>query len=641
MRVFFLLAAALTALGQTAWNEQGIVHTRLSPQAKLHSLPVSAVQLGEGFWEQRRETNRKVSIPTLYQELEGHGILDNFRRLSGAKQVARRGPLYTDSDLYKWMEAVAFEIHSGHREHEALLKRVISEVLAAQEPSGYLNTYYTGERADQRHTNMAHGHELYCLGHLLQAGVAYYRATGERTLLDCGIRFVRYLQANFGEKGKPLFEGHPEIEMALVEAYRTTGDKSLLKFAGYLLESDPRLRLRQSDLIYLFTGKPFTERTQFEGHAVRAQYAASGATDYFLETGARTYADTLDRLWDDLVNRKMYITGGTGSRASGEAFGEPYELPNELAYTESCAAIANMMWNWRMLQRTGDAKYADVIERALYNGVNSGLSLDGKLYCYRNPLELVGSQSDTIRNPWYDTTCCPPNLQRVLASLPGYFYSTASTGVFVHLFHSGTMRGKLENGTKITIEQETKYPWEGLVRLKVSPETEQEFTLFVRVPAWSERTGLTVNGESVGTIPAAGSYAPIRRKWKPGDMVELSLDMQVRHTKANARVRDNVGKVAVERGPLVYCLEGVDQPAAAAVERVALKAGAKSRWEPSLLGGVVSIEHEASAAAGDDTRLYAPATVEKRADVTVKLVPYYAFANRGTTRMIVWIPSAN
>jgi hypothetical protein len=300
-----------------------------------------------------------------------------------------------------------------------------------------------------------------------------------------------------------------------------------------------------------------------------------------------------------------------------------------------------MMWNWRMLQRTGDAKYADVIERALYNGVNSGLSLDGKLYCYRNPLELVGSQSDTIRNPWYDTTCCPPNLQRVLASLPGYFYSTASTGVFVHLFHSGTMRGKLENGTKITIEQETKYPWEGLVRLKVSPETEQEFTLFVRVPAWSERTGLTVNGESVGTIPAAGSYAPIRRKWKPGDMVELSLDMQVRHTKANARVRDNVGKVAVERGPLVYCLEGVDQPAAAAVERVALKAGAKSRWEPSLLGGVVSIEHEASAAAGDDTRLYAPATVEKRADVTVKLVPYYAFANRGTTRMIVWIPSAN
>jgi DUF1680 family protein len=298
-----------------------------------------------------------------------------------------------------------------------------------------------GDNASQRHTATARNHELYCLGHMLQAGIAWHRATGDRKLLDVGVRMVEYLLRDFGPVKKPIFEGHPEIELSLVELYRSTGDRRFLDFAGYLLEGDPRNieKVRASDLVYLFTIKPFTERTKLEGHAVRAMYACSGATDYYLETGDRKYWNVLTNLWQDMVDGKMYLTGGVGSRAAGEAFGDPYELPNRQAYTESCAAIGTMFWNWRMLQATGDAKFMDTFERSLYNGANSGLSLSGSLYCYRNPLDLVGDPNDRIRNPWYTTTCCPPNLQRVLASLPGYFYSTSKEGRWIHLFDNNRL----------------------------------------------------------------------------------------------------------------------------------------------------------------------------------------------------------
>ncbi|MCX6622595.1 MAG: glycoside hydrolase family 127 protein, partial [Acidobacteria bacterium] len=451
----------------------------------------------------------------------------------------------------------------------ATLDRLIGDVVAAQEPSGYLNTWYVEERAKLRFTEMHGSHELYCLGHLLQAAIAYHRATGDRKLLDAGIRFTAYVLATLGPAPKrPALTGHPEFEMALVELYRVTKNRQYLDFAHYLLSGveRERLKLTANDVSTLFSGAPFTARTRLEGHAVRAMYACSGATDYYLETGGEAYGKTLEALWQDMVSRRMYITGGVGSRSRNEAFGDDYELPNLLAYTESCAAIGNMMWNWRMLAATGEARFADVLERALYNGVNSGMSLDGTLYCYRNPLETHGKEDthgapvDKLRNPWYSTTCCPPNLERTLAALPGYFYSTSKDGVVVHLYHSGRLDWHLEDGTPLVIEQTTGYPWQGEVKFKITPGAEKEFTLFLRVPDWSANTQVKINGAAASVTPRPGQYLALRRAWKPGDQVELTLDLRPRVMEANRRLHDNLGRVAVERGPLVYCLEGADQP---------------------------------------------------------------------------------
>jgi DUF1680 family protein len=642
--IFCLLILAGAGRSADDWKQQPILNLEGSPHAKLQGVPVRAVTLGAGFWEQRRKVNVERSIPTLLDLLESNGVVDNFRRLSGRKHVERRGPLYTDSDLYKWMEAVAFVLQSGDDPRlRATVDRLIDEVLAAQEPGGYLNTYYQDDRKDKRWTEMQRGHELYCLGHMLQAAIAYYRAGGGRRLLDGGIRFVDYLVENFGPTRRPLLAGHPEIELALVELYRTTGERKYLDLAGYILRGDgERLKLTPRELTYMFSGKPFTGRTRFEGHAVRAMYAASGAADYFMETGEPAYRKTLDTLWDDMARRKVYITGGVGSRSSGEAFGEPYELPNQLAYTESCAAIGNLFFNWRMLAATGDARYAGMIERALYNGVNSGMSLDGTLYCYRNPLMLTGNPEDKIRNPWYSTTCCPPNLERVLASLPGYFYSTSADGVYVHLYHDNALDWRLDDGTGLKLSQSTRYPWEGTVEIRLEPAAAKEFTLFLRVPEWSRSTEVSVNGAPPsGPAPQPGTYLSLKRTWNPGDTVRLVLDVKPQVIEANPRVRDNTGKVAITRGPLVYAMEGIDQPAP--LFDTMLTGDIQSfseHFQKDLLGGIVVLKHKGAAYTEPQDRrpLYEPLRKRPVKPVELTLVPYYVFANREPTPMQVWIP---
>jgi hypothetical protein len=596
--------------------------------------------MGEGFWSARMRVSLERSIPTLLELLEEHGVVDNFRRLTGRKNAPRRGPLYTDSDVYKWLEAAAFVLQSGDRpELRGQMDRLIDEVVAAQEPSGYLNTYYVEERVRLRFSEMQRGHELYCLGHMLQAAIAYYRATGNRKLLDAGIKFVNYLADSFGPTKRPLLTGHPEFELAVIELYRITGDKRHLELARYVLSGveRERLKLRDSEIRYMFSGRPFTERTQLEGHAVRAMYAASGATDYYIETGDPAYRKTLEALWSDMVSSKMYITGGVGSRGQGEAFGEPYELPNAQAYTESCAAIGNMMWNWRMLAATADAHYADVLERALYNGVNSGMSLDGTLYCYRNPLELG---LEKIRNPWYDTTCCPPNLERILASLPGYMYSTSAEGAYVHLYHSSTLDW---NGLRL--EQKTKYPWEGAVEITVTPMQPSDFALFLRIPAWSAGATLTVNGKPWKGAVRAGEYLAVRRQWRPGDKILLALHMRPRLTVANPRLRENAGRVAVEMGPLLYCLEQLDQQGVPSLFDAALvpEAAFRAVTRSDLLGGLVLLQHkgvvyEKPLSQEPLYQALGKAGPRSTRPVMLNLIPYYAFANRGPTEMQVWIP---
>jgi len=645
----FCQAAVRAEAPDAPWKSQGIIHVSSSPYAKLHSVPVRAVKLGKGFWAARMRTNVEQSIPSLLQLLDEHGVLDNFRRLMGRKNVPRQGPVYTDSDIYKWMEAVAFVLQSGDEPKlRATMDSLIDEVLAAQEPSGYLNTFYVDEKKSKRFAEMQWSHELYCLGHMLQAGIAYYRATGNRKLLDGGIKYANYLGENFGPQKRPALTGHPELEMALVELYRTTGERRYLDFAGYLLSGVERERLKLTDdaLKYMFSGKPFTSRTEFEGHAVRAMYASSGATDYYLETGDPAYRQTLETLWRDMANRKMYITGGVGSRSEGEAFGEAYELPNAQAYTESCAAIANLMWNWRMLAASGEARFTDVIERALYNSINSGMSLDGKLYCYRNPLESTGEK---IRNPWYETTCCPPNLERTFAALPGYLYSTSAEGVYLHLYHNSTLDWHLEDGTGLKLSQETDYPWGDTITVVVSPATPAEFTVFVRIPGWTTHASVTVNGEPASGEPKPGEYFPIRRRWNAGDTIHLVLDMTPRLMMANSRVRENVGRVAVERGPLVYCLEQPDQSGVGSIFDVSLAVGREpgkeftAEFKPDLLGGILTLRHKGMVTTkplADEPLYQTFGRTPRRAgrDVDLTFIPYYAWANREPTAMEVWVP---
>lgn len=631
------------------WKSQGIIQNAASPYAKLHSVPIGAVEMGEGFWSARMRTNVERSIPTLLQQLEDHGIVDNFRRISSRKKAPRRGPVYTDSDLYKWMEAVAYVLQSGDEPKlRTTMDNLIDVVLATQEPSGYLNTYYVEERKEKRFSEMQRSHELYCLGHLLQAGIAYYRATGNRKLLEGGIKFANYLVGNFGPEKRPALTGHPELEMALVELYRTTGDRRYLDFAKYLLSGveRERLKLKDSEVKYMFSGKPFTSRSELEGHAVRAMYACSGATDYVMETGDASYRQTLETLWRDMTDRKMYITGGVGSRAEGEAFGEPYELPNAEAYTESCAAIANMMWNWRMLAVSGEARFTDVIERALYNGINSGMSLSGTLYCYRNPLESTGEE---IRSPWYDTTCCPPNLERILASLPGYFYSTSPEGVYVHLYHSSNLAWHLEDGTGLRLSQKTDYPWGETVSITVTAAVPSEFSVYLRIPGWTPSAKLELNGEPVQGSAKPGEYFQIRRLWKAGDTIRLAFDMTPRLVVANPRVREDLGKVAVERGPLVYCLEQADQTGLDSVFDVSLPLGPdpgkefSAQFRPEMLGGILLLRHKGIAAAKPLSQVPLYQTFEKMnrmagKNVELTLIPYFAWANREPNAMQVWIP---
>ncbi|NIA30006.1 MAG: glycoside hydrolase family 127 protein [Actinobacteria bacterium] len=631
-------------------HEMGIISTSSSPNAKLHDVPISAVTLGDGFWQPRLQANKDRSIPELLRLLEEHGVVDNFRRLSGRRNVERRGYLFTDSDLFKWMEAAALVLQSGDDPQlKAKLDSVIDDVLAAQGKDGYLNTYHQGERANERFTKFKSNHELYCLGHLIQAGIAYYCGSGERRLLDGAIKYADYVISLFGPDKRQCFPGHPEIEMALVELYRTTGDRKYLDFADYLLNHVQLDKIEEkmtaSDFQYLFSGLPFTSRKELKSHAVRAMYACCGATDLYMETGNPAVWETLQTLWKDMSQYKIYVTGGVGSRYQGEAFGNKYELPNERAYTETCAAIGNIMWNWRLLNVTGDERYTEIMERALYNGFLSGVSLTGDRYFYRNPLTSFG---DNERQPWYNCTCCPPNVERTLAKIPGYIYSTSPEGLWVHLYHSNELNWHLDDGQKIRVKQVTKYPWENKVEITLNPKTKKEFSLFLRIPEWTPGASVSLNGEELKDKPVnPGSYFEIRRKWKRKDVVVVEFEMPVRAVFSNPRLGEDLGSVALQRGPVVYCLESPDFPNTSVFD-VALpldpenpQKGFTTQFQPDLLGGIVVLRKNALAyeIPMTDQPLYRYAPFKRPTrSVELKAIPYYAWANRGVSKMEVWVP---
>jgi len=621
-----------------------VVDTRQSPFVRLRPLSLDAVTIDDTFWAPRRRVNHAVTLPEQYAQLEQTGRLHNLRRAAGQEQGAFEGRFFNDSDVYKWLEAAAWVLATERDERlQAQVDDLIALIAAAQDADGYLDTYFTFARVPERWTDLAVMHELYCAGHLIQAAVAHHRARGRRDLLDVAVRLADHIVATFNPMGRQGADGHPEIEMALVELSRDTGDERYRHQAQFFVDQRGQHPPTISGKEYHQDHAPVRAQHEVVGHAVRALYLYAGMTDLYAETGEQALWEALDTLWRNLQGRKIYITGGAGARHEGEAFGDDYELPNRRAYAETCAAIAHVMWAWRLLLVTGEACYGDALETALYNGVLSGISLDGETYFYENPLADRGNHR---RQPWFGTACCPPNVARLLASLPGYVYTTSDKGLWVHLYATGTATAALTDVGVVTLRQQTNYPWDGEITLTIDPPDVALFSLFLRVPKWAEGASVTVNDEVIGAPVRPGHYMEIRRQWAQGDVIRLTLPLAVRLLSSHPYVINNRDRVALVRGPLVYCVEAADHPG---VDPWDLVLSTDAAWrverEPDLLGGIMVLRTEDARARVDDGwegQLYRSFDTPSAATTRVPLtaIPYYVWANRDAGPMQVWLPIA-
>jgi len=604
----------------------------------LQAVSWKDIKIDNGFWGHRLKVNREVTLDYQYEKLEESGCIDNFRRVSGKKKGGFEGLFFNDSDVYKWLEAASYSLgNHPDKKLEDKVDKVIEDIAHAQQEDGYLNTYITLEKK-KRFVNLRDEHELYCAGHLIEAAVAHYTATGKTSLLDIAIRFADLICQTFGPDRKQGAPGHPEIELALMKLYWLTGKKHYLATAKFFI--DQRGKGFAGGDEYHQDHMPFTQQEEIVGHAVRAVYLMSGASDVYRETGDKDLLDTLVRLWENMTQKKMYITGGIGSRYEGEAFGKNYELPNDRAYAETCAAIGSIFWNHRMLQLTGEAKYADVMEKTFYNGFLSGISLDGKKYFYQNPLQSDGTHQ---RASWFECACCPPNAARLLASLGGYFYSISREGLWVHLYGESKVSITLDKDRKVVLNQSTNYPWGKDINIKIFPDKETFFTLFLRIPGWCHNAQVSVNGKSVKEPIRPGFYLPISRKWKKGDEVWLNLSMCIDFLEAHPHSSNN-GRLAISRGPLIYCIEAQDHPGID-VFNILLSPDTKfsPHFESNLLGGIVVLRGTAllqdlSEWRGKLYRVYRKKQETKLTPIETTAIPYFAWANRESGKMLVWIP---
>jgi uncharacterized protein len=626
-------------------------------------VPFTAVHLTDQFWAPRLETNRTVTIPYAFGKCEESGRMYNFERaaavLRGDNISDRKPPgfPFDDTDPYKVLEGASYALAvQPDPKMSAYLDKLVALIASAQEPDGYL---YTTRTIDPLHPHKWSGtnrwvneqdlsHELYNAGHLFEAAAANYQATGETNLLHVALAEADLLDKTFGPATNQLHEwpGHEVVEMGLAKLYRITGDQRYLNLAKYFI--DVRGSHPGGD-DYHQSRIPPVDQTEAIGHAVRAGYLYSGMADVAALTGDTNYVHAIDKIWENCVGKKIYVTGGIGARPDGEAFGGNYELPNLTAYNETCAAVANDFWNERLFLLHGDGKYMDVLERTLYNGLLAGVSLDGTNFFYPNPLESTGNYA---RSPWFGCACCPGNITRFLPSLPGYFYAQQGKKIFVNLFASGTADIKLENGRKVVLTQETSYPWDGAVKIMVAPDKISKFTVAVRIPGWArnevvpgslykfagattnEPVTLKVNGKAV-PLEVEKGYVSVNRKWEKGDVIELNLPMPIRRVVANENVKADAGRIALQRGPIVFCAEWPDNPNGK-VRNLVLPDDQPltATFEPSLLNGVETIQGRAFA-------------VSKAADGSLvkteqdfKAIPYYAWANRGRGEMAVWIPGS-
>ncbi len=635
----------------------------------IQSVNFTSVKFMDNFWMPRIRTNHEVTIPASFERCEKTGRVKNFEMAA-----AKSGKFCTifpfdDTDIYKTLEGASFSLSLfPDKKLEAYMDTLIDKVAKAQEPDGYLYTARTidpanphawaGKERWSRERELSH--ELYNSGHLYEAAAAHYYATGKKNLLNIALKNADLVCSVFGPDKKHVAPGHEVVEMGLVKLYRITGKKEYLETAKYFIEErghydgyDAKSNDPWKNGAYWQDHKPVVDQDEAIGHAVRAGYLYAAVADIAALTGDQRFLQAVDRIWENMVGKKFYVQGSVGAIPSGERFGDNYELPNATAYNETCAAIANVYWNHRMFLLHGDSKYIDVLEKSLYNGLISGVGMDGKSFFYTNAMQIKNSFSHPAMEPersgWFDCSCCPTNVARLIPSIPGYVYAQKDDDVYVNLFVSSNATVNV-HGKPVNIVQQNNYPWEGGLKFTVSPKSPDAFNLLIRIPgwaqneavpsdlysyasAWDKKVPITINGQPTEYNIEKG-YAVIKKKWKKGDVVEVTLPMDVRKVVANKNVKDDIGKVALQRGPLMYCAEWPDNGGKAANIIVPTNASFTSEVKPDLLNGVVVVHSEVPVVNVDEQ-----AQTITTAKKTITAIPYYAWAHRGKGEMVVWFPS--
>lgn len=646
----------------------------------LSELSLERIKIDDKFWKHRLNINRTVTLNHQYRQLEKTGRIKNFRRVVEGKKGNYSGIYFNDSDIYKWLEAASYTLINHYDpELENRINELVKLVAAAQQEDGYLNTYFTLVEPEKKWTNLGMMHELYCAGHLFQAAAAHYKTTGKKDLLNTARKFAFHIDDVFRVSKKNGIPGHEEIEVGLMGLFKITEEKRFLKLAQYFIDNrgrkDSCFRQELSNLnnragmgfensvenygtmnvkkfykeLFLdeegnYSGEyaqdhlPVREQEKVVGHAVRAMYLYSGMTDIAIETGEDKLIKAVMKLWNNMTKKRMYITGGIGSSHQNEGFTEDYHLPNKDAYSETCAAVGSIMWNQRMLKMTADSRFADIMERTLYNAFLSGAALTGDEFFYINPLS---SNGDHHRKGWFNVSCCPPNFARLMSSLEKYIYLKTNNEIYINLYISGTTSFKLNNELEVNLSQETDYPWDGEIKINVSPDNASEFFINLRIPDWCRETVLKVNGNLIKTnsISDENGYIRIKRCWSNGDEISLKLAMPVELVKSHPSVSNNFGKVALQRGPVVYCLEDVDNPVPPSQITLFEDGEIEANYKSSLLNGTVVIEGDAKIP--DNTKWQNKLYQWKKKDTSriakFRAIPYHLWDHRQAGEMRVWV----
>lgn len=615
MKQYLLLAASAFLLQGCQTSKEDI---KEQPLKMIEQIDFSHVKINDNFWSPRLSKHVSATLPVCIDQIENQtGRIRNFENAAKG-EGEHSGIFFDDSDVYKALEGMAYSlINNPDPELEKKADEWIDKFAAAQQPDGYINTFYTLTGLDKRWTNMDK-HEMYCAGHMIEAGVAYYQATGKRKLLDVCIRMTDHMMSQFGPGKRHWVPGHEEIELALVKLYQTTQEQKYLDFAYWLLEERGHGHGTMGDEgkwdpVYYQDIVPVRRLTDISGHAVRCMYLYCGMADVAALKNDTGYIAAIDRLWDDVVHRNMYITGGIGSSRDNEGFTEDYDLPNLDAYCETCASVGMVLWNQRMNQLTGDSKYIDVLERSLYNGALAGISLGGDRFFYVNPLE---SKGDHHRQEWYGCACCPSQLSRFLPSIGNYIYASSDDALWVNLYIGNT--GQIRIGeTDILLTQETDYPWDGSVKLTISTSLPLEKEIRLRIPNWCKTYDLSINGKRINVSEEKG-YAVIK-DWKSQDVIALDMDMPVEIVAADPHAKENFGKRAIQRGPLVYCMEEIDNPVYFDQIQLSPSTTFQTAFASDILNGIKTIKTNGRAQ-------------------SATFIPYYAWDNRKAGKMRVWIP---
>lgn len=632
----------------------------------IQSVPFTQVHLNDNFWLPRIKTNHTVTIPASFERCENTGRIKNFEMAAAKSGKFCTVYPFDDTDIYKTIEGASFSMSLfPDKKLDLYIDSLIDKIKAAQEPDGYLYTARTINPAEPHHwagkqrweKERELSHELYNSGHLYEAAAAHFQATGKRNLLDIALKNADLVCSVFGHDKLHVAPGHQVVEMGLVKLYRITGKKEYLETAKYFIEErghfsgyDLNNKDQWKSGAYWQDHIPVIEQKEAVGHAVRAGYLYAATADIAALTGDTRFLQAIDSIWQNVVSKKIYVQGGIGAVGAGERFGDNYELPNETAYNETCAAIANVYWNHRMFLLHGDAKYIDVLEKTLYNGLISGVGMDGKSFFYTNAMEIknghIHKDMEAARSGWFTCSCCPTNITRLIPSVPGYVYAQQADKLYVNLFVSGESTIQL-NKKSIKVVQKNNYPWDGKLTMTISPQASQAFSLLIRIPGWaqqqaipsdlyvfenpsSEKPSVLINGKVIEYTVEKG-YAVIKRTWKKGDVVEVNLPMPVNRVKSNDKVADNIGKVALQRGPLMYCAEWPDNEGAASTMVIPSSAKFSTEFKPDLLQGVMVLKSEAPV-------LQITPTAVNTTTKPIMLIPYYAWAHRGKGEMVIWFP---